>query len=808
MNAEGPPAAPSSNSCLYASSNSVLLSWQAIIALVTSALLHFILKRLRQPRMVSEILAGLIIGSIQDVKDFIFPSSSYEALASVSMVAMQFYMFLVGLDMDPLSLLSTSPDSRSPYIAYASVATCSLLSIVAAPIVNTLSSSKLGHIPFSIFLTLFLSNTSSPVLARLLNDLKLLKSNVASVSLRAALLNDMMSLFFTFMIVSYVEFMGRNIWGESIPKYLVLLIGVAVATAFALTVIHAVGSAVSWLNDHNPDGKPMNPNHASLILFVVVVVCSGFEAIGFSSIVGSFFFGLLLPKEGRVSSMLLQSTSYVLYTFVMPVFLFTASVDANLKLVANTKALGLLGLVYVLAAGGKLVGTVTAAAAVDMPLHEGVAVGLLMNVKGPFHMMCFHFARRMNIISEEALTVMVLVVLLSVSTVCPIISLIVRRARRTAHFKWAGLEWHNPSSELRIMACLHSPRNVPAAISLLEASKGTPSSPLLVYAMHLLELTDRTAATIMFKVRADPTGHASAAAPTDEASIENDEIVQALDTYVGSTSGLTIRHLNAIASFSTMHEDIVNAAQDALVSLILLPFHKVQRVDGRMEEVAGSAGPGFQGVNRRVQRSAPCSVAILVDRGIGGATQLTAVHVSHHVAVLFFGGADDREALAFASRMAEHRGISIEVVHFIPMVEDEDNISIAGDADVEKVSEIAERERERRLDCEFLEDFHTRCIATGQVGYLERRVGNGAEMVEELRGMEEMYNLFVVGRGEGSRPSKLIEGMSDWDDCPELGPVGDFLASPDFSITASVLVMKQHARSATDEVDDDFEVVI
>ncbi|ERN03139.1 hypothetical protein AMTR_s00003p00097080 [Amborella trichopoda] len=414
----------------------------------------------------------------------------------------------------------------------------------------------------------------------------------------------------------------------------------------------------------------------------------------------------------------------------------------------------------------------------------------------------------MQIISEEALTVMVLVVLLSVSTVCPIISLIVRRARRTAHFKWAGLEWHNPSSELRIMACLHSPRNVPAAISLLEASKGTPSSPLLVYAMHLLELTDRTAATIMFKVRADPTGHASAAAPTDEASIENDEIVQALDTYVGSTSGLTIRHLNAIASFSTMHEDIVNAAQDALVSLILLPFHKVQRVDGRMEEVAGSAGPGFQGVNRRVQRSAPCSVAILVDRGIGGATHLTAVHVSHHVAVLFFGGADDREALAFASRMAEHRGISIEVVHFIPMVEDEDNISVAGDADVEKVSEIAERARERRLDCEFLEDFHTRCIATGQVGYLERRVGNGAEMVEELRGMEEMYNLFVVGRGEGSRPSKLIEGMSDWDDCPELGPVGDFLASPDFSITASVLVMKQHARSATDEVDDDFEVVI
>jgi hypothetical protein len=85
-------------------------------------------------------------------------------------------------------------------------------------------------------------------------------------------------------------------------------------------------------------------------------------------------------------------------------------------------------------------------------------------------------------------------------------------------------------------------------------------------------------------------------------------------------------------------------------------------MDGHME----SLGEEYQHINQRVLHHAPCSVAILVDRGLGGAAQVPASDVSYNIAVLFFGGRDDREALAYGMRMVEHPGIELHVLRFLP----------------------------------------------------------------------------------------------------------------------------------------------
>lgn len=95
-----------------------------------------------------------------------------------------------------------------------------------------------------------------------------------------------------------------------------------------------------------------------------------------------------------------------------------------------------------------------------------------------------------------------------------------------------------------------------------------------------------------------------------------------------------------------------------------------------------------------------------------------------------------------------------------------------------------------------------RYVATGQVGYVEKVVENGAETASALRDMAEMYSLFIVGK-DGRGHSILKAGMSDWEECPELGKVGDFLASPEFDISGSVLVVQQYRPSKNDDDDDD-----
>ena len=78
------------------------------------------------------------------------------------------------------------------------------------------------------------------------------------------------------------------------------------------------------------------------------------------------------------------------------------------------------------------------------------------------------------------------------------------------------------------------------------------------------------------------------------------------------------------------------------------------------------------------------------------------------------------------------------------------------------------------------------------MGYLEKHVADGAELVAVLRGLKSEYRLFMVG-------------LDEWAECLELGLVGDILVSSDFSPTASVLIVQQYdAKKHYKIIDDEF----
>jgi len=106
---------------------------------------------------------------------------------------------------------------------------------------------------------------------------------------------------------------------------------------------------------------------------------------------------------------------------------------------------------------------------------------------------------------------------------------------------------------------------------------------------------------------------------------------------------------------------------DKRVSLIIIPFQTVLTADGRVEDAKST----FQAMNQYVLENATCSVGLLVDRGLGSIMQTGPARNSsgskgHRIAMIFIGGPDDREALAYAWRMAGHPGISLTVLRFLP----------------------------------------------------------------------------------------------------------------------------------------------
>ena len=181
-----------------------------------------------------------------------------------------------------------------------------------------------------------------------------------------------------------------------------------------------------------------------------------------------------------------------------------------------------------------------------------------------------------------------------------------------------------------------------------------------------------------------------------------------------------------------------------------------------------------KGVNAMVLSNAPCSVAIFVDKGSMGGNHASVVfgRTGHHFAVLFLGGADSREALAYADRMLASPDVCMTVIRFL-----------AADG---------HSELEKKLDDGLVTWFWVKNEANDRVVYREVVVRNGAETVAAIQAINDgSFDLWVVGRKQGINPV-LLQGLSDWtENHQELGIFGDYVAAPDFGGTASVLVVQQ-----------------
>lgn len=239
--------------------------------------------------------------------------------------------------------------------------------------------------------------------------------------------------------------------------------------------------------------------------------------------------------------------------------------------------------------------------------------------------------------------------------------------------------------------------------------------------------------------------------------------------------------------------------------MIILPFHKQwRRRDGdnddddsndqNVEEmVEENVGHAWRVVNQRVLKEAPCSVAVLVDRGFG-----PNVTTAQNVCVVFFGGPDDREALELGSRMAEHPGVKVTVVRFVETTYTDENdeggtrmrrLSWRGGMEnMYSFSAAGKRSQEAE------EEVDEAAVGRKREGvvYVEKD-GGSVDVEEEVVaiGRDGGYDLVVVGKGRF--PTRMVAALAErTPEHAELGPIGDILASSSNGVKSSVLVVQQH----------------
>ncbi|OAY36109.1 cation/H(+) antiporter 15 [Manihot esculenta] len=752
---------------------------QLTLVVITTRLLVFILKPFRQPRVLSEILGGVILGpsvlgNVQFFAHTIFPLKSVMVLETMANVGLLYFLFLVGVEMDVSVIKRTG--KKAFVIAVAGMILPFFTGLAFSFLMRKDSSSyAMNQGTFVLFLGVALSVTAFPVLARVLAELKLLNTELGKIAMSSALINDICA----WILLCFAIALAENDSTSMASIWVILA-----SAAFVFFCFYVVKPAISWIIRRTPEGETFSEFYICLVLTGVMI--SGFitDAIGTHSVFGAFVFGLIIPN-GPLGVTLIEKLEDFVSGLLLPLFFAMSGLKTNIGAIRGANTWGLLVFVILLGSAGKVAGTVLVTTCYQMPIREGLALGLLMNTKGLIEMIILNVGKDQRVLDEESFAIMVIVAVVMTALVTPFVTAVYRPAKKFIPYKRRTIQRSKPDAELRVLVCVHTPRNVPTIINLLEVSYPTKRSPMCVYVLHLVELTGRASAMLIVH-----NTRKSGRPALNRTQAQSDHIINAFENYEQHTAFVSVQPLTAISPYSTMHEDICNLAEDKRVACIIIPFHKQQTVDGGME----ATNPAFRLVNQNLLSNSPCSVGILVDRGLNATNRLATNQLGHHVAVLFFGGPDDREALAYAWRMSEHPGVALTVMR-LNAAEDAAQPAIkqyGGDHNDPKNTVESQDKREKKMDENYINEFRTYNANDESVFYSERVVNNGEETVAAIRAMDiNAYDLFVVGRGEGVI-SPLTAGLTDWSECPELGAIGDLLASSDFAATVSVLVIQQY----------------
>ncbi len=396
-----------------------ILLLQIIVIIAFARLFGFLFKRIGQPAVIGEIVAGIILGPsilglfFPEINHFLFPPSSLGTLQFLSEIGLILFMFIIGMELDLKAINKQA--YNAVIISHAGIIIPFTLGMgLSFFIYNKYAPEGISFLPFSLFMGIAMSITAFPVLARILQERGLTRTKLGVSALTCAAADDLTAWCILAAVIALIKS------GSPISA----LYTIALASIYLFLMLKIVRPALERLENIYAN-KEKNRTSIIALFFILLIVSSYISSvIGINALFGAFIAGIIMPSGFSFRKIVIDKIEDVSVILLLPLFFVITGLRTQIGLLNEPHMWATFAWLLLVAVAGKFGGITIAAKITGQSWKDSLSIGVLMNTRGLMQLIVLNIGYDLGILSPEIFAMMVLMALVTTFMTGPALGLI------------------------------------------------------------------------------------------------------------------------------------------------------------------------------------------------------------------------------------------------------------------------------------------------------------------------------------------------------------------------------------------------
>lgn len=396
-----------------------ILLFQIIAVLLMVRLFGFLFSYIGQPGVIGEIVAGIVLGPsvlgffFPDAFHFLFPASSLTNLELLSQVGLILFMFVIGMELD-FSVLKNKIN-ETLVISHAGILVPFFLGILSSYwIYEEYASSHTPFLPFALFIGISMSITAFPVLARIIQERNMAKTQLGTLTIASAA-NDDVTAWCLLAIVIAISKAGT---------FASALYSVGLAIAYIAVMFLLVRPFLKKVGEVYANKEAINKTFVAFILLILIISSCITEVIGIHALFGAFMAGVVMPSNIGFRKVMMEKVEDISLVFFLPLFFAFTGLRTQIGLINSPELWGVCALLVTVAIAGKLGGCAIASRLVGESWKDSLTIGTLMNTRGLMELVALNIGYEMGILPPSIFVILVIMALITTFMTTPLLHLV------------------------------------------------------------------------------------------------------------------------------------------------------------------------------------------------------------------------------------------------------------------------------------------------------------------------------------------------------------------------------------------------